>query len=217
MPHVLSTDDIADFRDRLCQAALKRFAAEGEAGISLRRLAGDLGVSPTTPYRYFADKDEILAALRAQAFTRFAEHMERAYAAADGLRARAEAAARAYIEFAFADPQAYRLMFDLAQPDEAKYPELARASARARATMSRHLEDMKRAGALKGDPILIAHVFWAAIHGLVVLHLASKLCGGPNFEQIHAEMMRLLGQALRVDGRADPAEKPSPSISRSKT
>ena len=38
----------------------------------MRELASALGVSPMTPYRYFRDKDDILAAVRARAFDRFA-------------------------------------------------------------------------------------------------------------------------------------------------
>ncbi len=39
----------------------------------MRQLAAELGCSPMTPYRYFKDKDEILAAVRAAAFDRFSE------------------------------------------------------------------------------------------------------------------------------------------------
>ena len=44
----------------------------------MRQLAAELGVSPMTPYRYFADKDAILAAVRARAFNRHAEALEAA-------------------------------------------------------------------------------------------------------------------------------------------
>jgi AcrR family transcriptional regulator len=39
----------------------------------MRGLAAELGCSATTPYRYFENKDEILAVVRARAFTRLAE------------------------------------------------------------------------------------------------------------------------------------------------
>ena len=44
----------------------------------MRALAEDLGCSAMTPYRYFHDKQEILAAVRAAAFDRFADAMEKA-------------------------------------------------------------------------------------------------------------------------------------------
>ena len=43
----------------------------------MRQLADDLGCSPMTPYRYFRDKDAILAAVRAAAFDRFAAALRR--------------------------------------------------------------------------------------------------------------------------------------------
>src|SRR5262245_23477143 len=113
MPKLLTDVDVSDFRARLCEAALRRFGKEGEAGISFRKLAQDLGVSPTTPYRYFKDKDAIMAALRADAFDRFAQAMEQAYDRSEGpALLRARAVMQAYVEFVRVDPKAYRLMFD---------------------------------------------------------------------------------------------------------
>lgn len=203
MPRILSAEEVADFRSRLCRAAAKRFVAEGPAGVSMRRLAEDLGCSPTTPYRYFRDKDEILATVRAEAFDQFAAALERAYESRQDPVERAGAVGEAYIRFARTHSQSYRLMFDLIQPDEGKYPELARAAARARRTMSRHVEGLIEAGLLEGDPILLAHVFWSAIHGLVVLDLAGKLCGGPSFDAIYGETMRLLTRGAQPPARHD--------------
>ena len=44
----------------------------------MRQLADALGCSPMTPYRYFRNKDEILAAVRTAAFDRFAAALEEA-------------------------------------------------------------------------------------------------------------------------------------------
>lgn len=192
MPRVLSINEISDFRERLCDAAARLFAARGREGFSLRELASELGVSPMTPYRYFQDKDEILAAVRARAFDRFAQALEAAYDVHADPIVRANDVGQAYIRFALAEPQSYRLMFDLAQPDEANYPELVRASARARATMTRHVHALVAQRIFEGDPELIGHVFWSAIHGAVVLKLAGKLTADCDFEKILAETFRAL-------------------------
>jgi AcrR family transcriptional regulator len=47
----------------------------------MRQLAEALGCSPKTPYRYFKDKADILATVRAQAFAKFADTLEKACAA----------------------------------------------------------------------------------------------------------------------------------------
>src|SRR5471030_2172592 len=124
MPRVLTQTDVADFRERLCDAATRLFDARGRDGFNMRELASELGVSAMTPYRYFKDKDDILAAVRSRAFNRFATALEKAFHDASGAAEKSAAVFRAYTAFAFGEPAAYRLMFDLSQPDEATYPEL---------------------------------------------------------------------------------------------
>ena len=64
MPKILTPSDVFLFRQRLCDLALKAFAEQGIEGMSLRGLAAAAGCSRTTPYRYFKNKAEILAAVR---------------------------------------------------------------------------------------------------------------------------------------------------------
>lgn len=177
MPKVLSTAEIANFRDRLCDAAEAMFAEHGPEAVTIRQLAAAVGVSPMTPYRYFADKEAILAAVRARAFDRHAELLEQAHAEAPP-EARAAALAEAYLSFALDNPEAYKLMFDIAQPKEADYPDLVRAGERSRRTMMLPLKDELDGGNLVGDPVLIAHIYWAALHGPLMLHFAGKLPKG---------------------------------------
>jgi len=195
MPRLLSTAEVSDFRDRLCDAAGRLFAERGPDGFTLRELAGELGVSPMTPYRYFKDKDEILAAVRARAFNKFSATLEKAFDAPGNAAARANAAGDAYIRFAFEDTASYKLMFDLSQPDD-DYPELAEAASRARKTLTRHIHPLVEAGLLKGDPDLIGHIFWAVLHGAVMLQLANKLDPECDFRKLVDGAFRALSAGL---------------------
>jgi len=212
MPRNLSASEVGAFRARLCAVAQRRFAQHGVDGVSMRALADELHCSPMTPYRYFRDKDEILAAVRAAAFDRFADALETAARkSGDDLRAAGQATGEAYIRFALSDPEAYRLMFDLSQPHPERYPELVRASDRARHMMSAALEGLVKAGIFVGDPQLLGCVFWATMHGLVVLRLAGKLPEQPDFETIQHEAMRLLVIGARSGADALPAPSPTQS------
>jgi AcrR family transcriptional regulator len=184
LPRVLTEADLADFRGKLIAAATRIFAEKGREGFTMREVAAELGVSAMTPYRYFKDKDEILAAVRANAFERFAQALESAFAAEGEARDRSAAVGEAYIRFAFEDSASYRLMFDMAQPDEADYPELVQATARARRTMTEYVRALIAAGFIEGDPVLLGHVYWAALHGAIVLQLAGKLDAECDFETI---------------------------------
>lgn len=173
MPKAKSAETVADFRERLCDAAERLFAEKGPDSVTMRQLAAEVGVSPMTPYGYFKDKDDILAAVRARAFARHAEALEAAFetAPADDPEARSEAVGRAYVRFALEHPEAYKLMFDTKQANATDYPELVAASERSRATMTRHLSGT----GLKGDPEQLGHQFWAALHGPLMLHFAGLL------------------------------------------
>jgi AcrR family transcriptional regulator len=198
VPKNLSAAKVEAFRARLLDAAERRFAQNGVDGVSMRALAEELGCSAMTPYRYFGDKEEILAAVRAAAFDRFADAMEKAADIPGDARAKARAVGEAYIRFAVRDQQAYRLMFDLSQPDQDRFPELVRASSRARRTMSGFVEKMVEEGFLTGDPQALGQLFWAASHGLILLHLAGKLSGKPGFRALHRQMMQLLVRGART-------------------
>jgi AcrR family transcriptional regulator len=198
MPRVLSEADVADFRERLCEAAERLFAEKGLDGVTMRQLAAELGVSPMTPYRYFRDKEDILAAVRANGFNRFAEALETARDKTPGdARAKSTAVGEAYLDFALQHPNTYKLMFDLNQPHEADYPELVEAGDRARATMSAYVEDLLAEGELVGDPEQIGMMFWAATHGAVVLELAGKLPQGAARTLAHS-MISSMARGLQA-------------------
>lgn len=192
MPRVLSESDVADFRERLCNAAEKLFAEKGPDAVTMRQLASELGVSPMTPYRYFTDKEDILAAVRTNGFNRFAQALETAFASTTGsAKAKSSAVGEAYLTFAFEHPQTYKLMFDLNQPHEQEYPELVAAAARAHTTQTAYVKGLVEAGVMEGDPDEIGRMFWAATHGAVSLELAGKLPAG-----MARVVNRQLGHAL---------------------
>jgi AcrR family transcriptional regulator len=75
---------------------------EGLASLKVREVARRTGVSHNAPYRHFPDRDSLLAALAAEGFQQFGDALEK--------RPRREMG-EAYVEFALAHPQRFRLMF----------------------------------------------------------------------------------------------------------
>lgn len=173
MPKVLSPADIEAFRERLCDIAEEKFAAHGIDGVTLRDLAMAMGVSPMTPYRYFKDKDAILAAVRTRAFNRFAEAMEKAEA--NARKKSGGQPGEPYIDFALKNPAAYRMIFDTNQPTSFDYPDLVAAMKRAKDTMTSGWKTLKEQGRFKGDVELAGHVHWSVMHGAVMLELTGLL------------------------------------------
>lgn len=166
----LTAQEIESFRQRAVEAATRLFAEHGYDAVSMRAVARAVGVSAMTPYRYFANKDELFAHVRAAAFRRFADAQQVAFDATSNPRARLRALGLAYVEHALTEPDAYRIMFELSQAPAGTYPELDAQSARAFSLLVRAVEAV-----VQDDPLTAAHLAWAQVHGLVSLHLAGKL------------------------------------------
>ena len=213
MARSLTESDVAGFRERLCEAAAQLFVERGPRAFNMRELAKRLGVSAMTPYRYFRDKEEILSVVRARAFRRFADRLEEAHATEGPQVVKSAAMGRAYVQFALEEETNYRLMFDVSQPKSEEVPELRREESRARALMSAHVHMLVQMGVLEGDADLIARVLWAALHGVLVLHLAGKI-QGVAFDQLLSETMRVIANAYRPVKANPPAIWIKPAMSR---
>jgi AcrR family transcriptional regulator len=180
MPRVaLQADAIAAFRRRLTDAATRLFAAHGYEAVTMRAVADQLGISAMTAYRYVTGKDELFVLVRAEAFRLFADRLEttsRARGAHLEPLVRLRRLKRAYIDFAIERADAYRIMFELRQPDDAaRSPELAQESRRAFGCLHDAVREAVDAGDLVGDPLVVAQLLWASTHGLVSLALAGRL------------------------------------------
>lgn len=192
MPKPLSRATIDAFRERLCDVAEEMFAAHGPDGVTLRQLTAALGVSSMTPYRYFRDKDAILAAVRARAFNRFADTIGKA----DARRRDGDA----YFAFARAHPAAYRMMFDTQQPTFTSYPELLKAMDRARQVLSTgKLSGLAAKGWRRKDIELHAFTFWSILHGAVMLELAGAFAPPLNARAVARPALDAFWAAVGLD------------------
>jgi AcrR family transcriptional regulator len=174
----LSEDALDEFRRKICDVSVRLFVEQGYEGFSLRSLAAELGCSHTTPYRYFADKDAIFTAVRAECFRRFASFLRARLASAVDPIDRLRVLARAYFDFACEQPAAFRIVFEMGQPHPTESPEVAAAGADAWSVLHGVVREAIRAGAMVGEPLEVAHTMWAGIHGVATLHLANKLVSG---------------------------------------
>ncbi len=190
MPRAALTQSELDaFRDEICDAATRLFAERGYDGVTMRSIAAELGCSAMTPYRYFAGKGEIFSMVKADAYGRFADAQEQAATGTDDASERLSILARAYVEFAVAEPDAYRIMFELAQDDDGDHEEVQTQSQRAWAPLREAVGAAVAAGLIDGDADDVAHLYWAQVHGMVTLHLAGKLKLGRTLEEILGAML----------------------------
>lgn len=152
------------------------FAARGAFDFTLRELAREAGVTHNAPYRHFAGKGELLAALREEGFAELAAAAQKAIAVSDDPRVRIRALGDAYVQFAIARPHHFRLMLHNPLGEEAPPPE----SGNAFAILKETIEDGRARGVIRSDLSAreLALVAWALVHGLSSLVVSGQLPGG---------------------------------------
>src|SRR3954449_4625501 len=96
----------AQVRSEIKAAALAQVAEDGAQGVSVNAIAKELGVSGPALYRYFANRDELLAELVVDAYRDFARALAVAADRDRGLApaARLRALADAWRAFARSEP-----------------------------------------------------------------------------------------------------------------
>ncbi len=106
----LNTYHHGDLRDALVHAALREAEQGGPEAISIKALAKKLGVSQPAPYRHFADREALLAAVTAEAFRQFSAVLREAIRK-PSKRSKLSRLAQATLTFGLRRNGIYRLMF----------------------------------------------------------------------------------------------------------
>lgn len=176
-----------NLRVAILRAAGELLEDQGVADLALREVARRAGVSHNAPYRHFADRDALLAALAAEGFAQLGAALDAA--GAGGPRARGEA----YVDFALANPARFRLMFGGRLPLEA-HPALREAAAQTYAGLVRAFEAVTGAA---GAPTAAAAA-WALTHGLAQLLLDGHFPQRRRRDQDVAAFVREVLGAVRL-------------------
>jgi AcrR family transcriptional regulator len=157
-------------RDRLIDAAAMLLDEGGPAAVTLREVGRLAGVSHNAPYKHFADKEDLLAAVAARELAR----APRAGSGASGSPADALGQMmHGYVDWALRHPARFKLTFGSWSVDSA---ELGTAAAAARSTLVTAVAAAQASKDLPGgDPERLAALIQATTHGAVDLALSGHL------------------------------------------
>jgi AcrR family transcriptional regulator len=164
-----------DLKRALTSAALSLVAEKGPKGFTLTEAARRAGVSAAAPYRHFADKAELLATVAENGFRDLHADLAAAADAASDPKARVIELGRAYVRWAVAHPDHYRVMFG-SEISKADHPALAIAADQAFGDLLDAITRCQEAGIVDGqDPRLVAAPLWSLVHGVASLAIGGEL------------------------------------------
>jgi AcrR family transcriptional regulator len=178
-------------RDRILTAARTLFDKEGEAGLSMRRIAGAVGVTPMALYKHFADKDALRNALMADGFAAW-EARVAAIKMRDPLKW-LDAMGAAFLDFALEEPRRYEAAFLMRASQARRYPQdFADGRSPAMANAYVRIEAARAAGyfAAKVSALDIGLAFAALAQGLVSMYQAGRFASETDFRTAYRRAMR---------------------------
>ncbi|MGK0291381.1 MAG: AcrR family transcriptional regulator [bacterium] len=184
-----------DTKRKILDTARIIYLREGIEGISMRKIAKDVGISATAIYRHFKNKEVLLAELIVQGFRFFEQYLFRALEK-DSAADRLVLTGQAYCNFALEQSQYYNVIFSSAY--EMKMLSLTESMQKqVRATfqfiVDRVRDAMEEGFLIQDDSVDVARTLWVHAHGMVSLHLAGSFQEDLDFKAFfNRSMQRLL-------------------------
>jgi len=177
----MTKEEIESMRGRILDTALGIIIEEGFNNLSIRKIASRLGVTATTIYNYYTNKDEINLMIRIRGFEKLYELLTQRQAPFDNLEEKTKAMIRAYVEFGLTHPSYYDIMFNLHTPKYLDYvgteiePLAKKEKDNALKCLHLFLEPLSAYLASESeekDRFVLYQIvkFWSDLHGLVTLN-----------------------------------------------
>jgi len=194
-----------DLRQALIRSALEILSETGVGGLTLRAAARRARVSAMAPYRHFADKEALLAAVAEYGFRELAARLTAATAMAADPRAGLAALGVAYVLFACDQPSLFKLMFGPTIEKKSGHPALDEAGGACFNALRQAVAAAKFfEGDSDGNDVSLA--CWSLVHGLSALIVDGRLtehdCGPA--EAVATRLTRLLSESLAALGDRKP-------------
>jgi AcrR family transcriptional regulator len=178
--------------ERIAETALKLLESGGEDGVSMRRVATAVGITPMAIYHHFADRKTLLNFVVDREFTKYSESLQ-ATPRRGTYESQILTSMDAYIDYAFAHPRIFDYVFAEPRPGARRFPDDFRA--RRSPTLNPVadlLQKAMEAGYLKQDDVWeVAMELWAHTHGYVALYR------GGRFDLPEKEFRALVRRSIR--------------------
>jgi AcrR family transcriptional regulator len=190
-------------REVLIDAATRLLDRGGVQAVTLREVGRQAGVSHNAPYKHFASKEALLAAVAARELARQRNTLAATITPTRSPESILRAAIHQYIAWALEHPARFKLVFGSWSTDSA---ELALAADAAHTILVGVVSEAQDAGALPGgDPVRLASLLRALAHGAADLasagHLQPKGKGHASADQLVDDLLDYLREAAKRHNR----------------
>ncbi len=161
-------------KQKVLGAAEELFAENGVENVSMRKIAEKIEYSPTTIYRLFESKEDLMQHLIEDGYVRvYQRYQEIIDARPVSPFESLSQIIRTYVEFALENPQHYELWFstsELTLIDEVLHMRHGEAVYKVYGTWLEKIEEAKAAGQMiPAETLALFQLIWGSVHGLIAL------------------------------------------------
>ena len=201
----------AELRGELLEAAMALLTETGEEdAVSLRAVAGRVGVSVPSIYLHFADKQALLDAVCEEVFAALDSRMRAASVGAPDAFEALRLQGVAYVQFAIDNPEHYRIV--LMRKHDGRQADLVMATSAFEHFVA-SVQECVDAGIFEGAAEALALRLWAAAHGVAALLVAKPYFPWPDVDELVADVIRMAGLGIALSSRVgECGEMPLPEL-----
>lgn len=167
-----------EFRQEILNEARALFLKDGYDKFSMRRLAEQIGYTPTTIYRYFKDKDDLLYAICEEVATIFLDDLNRVRALHENPIEVLRHSMLRHIAFGFENPNHYQVFFFTKSNVYGSHEHFLEKQSMARdtyVTFRNLVRQCVEAGLLRNmDVEVLTQVLGSAIHGAITWQIFGR-------------------------------------------
>ena len=213
-------------RERIVAAATKQLLREGPEAFSMRKLASQIGLTPTAIYFHFPDREALISEVVERQFLKFRSLFEQAAQTPDPIE-RLRAMGLAFVQFSVDHPSVYHSLFLVPLGHIPKGRLIQKGNptqdcyALLHSTVAAAAQDARYQPKYR-DTQLLAQVFFAGVHGLAALHLIKGDDDWIQWTDLSERSQAMVdgliaGLFHQVSPHASAAHRPAPSGKRKTT
>jgi AcrR family transcriptional regulator len=185
--------------EKILAAARELLDKEGAEAVTMRRVAGAVGITAMAIYRHFPDRAALLNAVADQGFEELAAQLAgKRYTGTTGQRL--ARMGEIYLDHALENPRLFELMFLMPREGARRYPRDFKAGL---SPTANYMVEVLKEGMASGyfrklDPWEICFEMGALSHGIILLYLGGRMNVDPTaFRALYRRSLRRYIDGIR--------------------
>ena len=194
------SEKVTSLRDKILDISRHLLYNDGHTSLSMRGIAKEVGVSATSIYLHFDNKDHLLHTLIEESVEALSVSIEERVNENSDVITQFESIIQAYVDFALSNPEKYQIIYMVRSEAMSRYPkEKFRKARRCYELLVKVIVSGVQEGVMEEeDPLTAAYSIWAQLHGVITVVLNQRLDSRINKDHFIKESIRHISEGFLV-------------------